>query len=159
MAIYSDRTLKDLVGRGIIISENFSPDSLTPNGYDLRVGFIRVQGMNDTVEAEIPPLTLFHVSTMECMNIPGDAMGQIWIRSTYARKGLIASFGAVDSGFRGNLTLSFFNASAVPIKISQGDRIAQIIFHGTDHDVEKKYQERSGNYQDSRGIVTESEKA
>jgi deoxycytidine triphosphate deaminase len=46
----------------------------------------------------------------------------------------------------------------VPIKISRGDRIAQIIFHGTDHDVEKKYQERSGNYQDSRGIVTESEK-
>jgi Deoxycytidine deaminase len=81
MAIYSDRTLKDLVGRGIIISENFSPDSLTPNGYDLRVGFIREQGMNDSVEAEIPPLTLFHVSTMECMNIPGDAMGQIWIRS------------------------------------------------------------------------------
>ena len=159
MAIYSDRTLMDLAGRGIIISENFSPDSLTPNGYDLRVGSVRLPGLNDSNEAEIPPMTFFHVSTMECMNMPGDAMGEIWIRSTYARKGIIASFGAVDSGFRGNLTLSFFNASSVPIKISRGERIAQIVFHGTDQEVEKKYQDRSGNYQDSRGIVTESEKA
>jgi dCTP deaminase len=159
MAIYSDRKLMDLVERGIIISENFSQDSLTPNGYDLRIGLIRLPGMDDSTEAEIPPMTFFHVSTMECINMPGDAVGEIWIRSTYARKGLIASFGAVDSGFRGNLTLSFFNASRSPIIISRGERIAQIIFHGTDQQVEKKYQERSGNYQNSRGIITESEKS
>lgn len=158
MAIYSDRKLMDLVGRGIIISENFSSDSLTPNGYDLRIGLIRLSGMDDSTEAVIPTMTFFHVSTMECINMPGDAVGEIWIRSTYARKGLIASFGAVDSGFHGNLTLSFLNASKVPITLSRGERIAQIIFHGTDQEVEKKYHERSGNYQDSRGIITESEK-
>jgi dCTP deaminase len=158
MAIYSDRKLMDLIGRGIIISENFSPESLTPNGYDLRIGLIRPQGMGDLTEAVIPPMTFFHVSTMEFINMPGDAVGEIWIRSTYARKGVIASFGAVDSGFRGNLTLAFFNASASPISLSRGERIAQIIFHDTDQVVQMKYQERSGNYQDSRGIITESGK-
>ncbi|WP_393971874.1 dCTP deaminase [Oxyplasma meridianum] len=156
MAIYSDRKLMDLVDRGMIISENFSKDSLTPNGYDLRIDLIRLPGMDDLAEAEIPPMTFFHVSTLEFINMPGDAIGEIWIRSTYARKGLIASFGAVDSGFHGNLTLSFFNASQSYIALTRGERIAQIIFHSTDQEVEKKYMERSGNYQDSRGIITES---
>jgi len=158
MAIYSDRTLADLVQKGLIISENFSPESLTPNGYDLRVGKVRIPGNEDSDMAEIPPLTFFLVSTLEYLNIPGDTMGQIWIRSSYARKGIIASFGAVDSGFKGNLTLSFFNGSQAAVKISKGERVAQIIFHGLDKGAEMKYGERSGNYQHSRGIVTKVEK-
>ena len=158
MAIYSDRTLVDLVQKGLIISENFSPESLTPNGYDLRVGKVRIPGNEDSDLAEIPPLTFFLVSTLEYLNIPGNAMGQLWIRSSYARKGIIASFGAVDSGFKGNLTLSFFNGSPAAVKISKGERVAQIIFHGLDMGAEMKYAERSGSYQHSRGIVTEVEK-
>lgn len=158
MSIYSDRTLVDLVQKGLIISENFSPESLTPNGYDLRVGKVRIPGNEDSDMAGIPPLTFFLVSTLEYLNIPGNAMGQIWIRSSYARKGIIASFGAVDSGFKGNLTLSFFNGSSAAVKISKGERVAQIIFHGLDKGAEMSYGERSGNYQHSRGIVTEVEK-
>ncbi|MHB1471530.1 MAG: dCTP deaminase [Thermoplasmataceae archaeon] len=154
MVIYSDRTLVDLVQKGLIISENFSAESVTPNGYDLRVGKVRIPGSEDSEMAEIPPMTFFLVSTLEYMNIPRNAMGELWIRSSYARRGIIASFGAVDSGFRGNLTLSFFNSSAVTVKICRGERIAQIVFQSMDTEADRKYDERSGNYQNSRGIVS-----
>lgn len=152
MATLSDRDILSMTSRGQLISENFHERSLTPNGYDLRVHDIRFDG-TDKNEAAIKPGSHFLASTMEYMALPPDVIGQIWIRSSFSRKGIIGSFGAVDAGYHGTLTLSFFNAGNETLEIKSGERIAQIVFHRLESIPKKAYEERSGNYQNSRGVT------
>lgn len=152
MATLSDTDIIALASRGELISENFFEGSVTPNGYDLRVQEIRLSS-TDEDEASISSGSHFLVSTLEFMALPPDVVGQIWIRSSFARKGVIGSFGAVDAGFHGTLTLSFFNAGEENLDLKRGDRIAQIVFHRLESKSMKSYAERSGNYQNSRGVT------
>lgn len=152
MGALSDRDIKALVQKKMLISEHFEEKNMTPNGYDLTVGEIKVNSDSITAEATVPGTSRFLVSSREFMNMPDDIIGMIWIRSSYARKGVLGSFGLVDAGFRGNLTLTFYNSSAEPIQIISGDRIAQIVFIRLESSADQSYSERSGNYQNSRGI-------
>ncbi len=159
MPVIDDSSILALCSKGLIISENFQESCLTPNGYDLRIGDIRTGNSTYTTEVEVPPGRHFLVSTLEYLNLPAYIMAEIWIRSSYARMGVIGSFGAVDAGFRGNLTLSFYNASENRISLRRGDRIAQIVFHQMSGTAEKSYGERSGHYQDSRGVTVKGSDA
>lgn len=152
MGALTDGTIRELVKQGLLIEENFIEKNLTPNGYDLTIGEIKVNHDEISSESTVPANTRFIVSSREYMNLTNDVIGMIWIRSSYARKGVLGSFGLVDAGFRGNLTLTFFNSSPDPLEIKGGDRIAQIVFVRLESTVDKSYSERSGNYQNSRGI-------
>ncbi len=152
MATLSDREILSLTSKGELISENFHEGSLTPNGYDLRVQGIRNNG-SESGETTINPGSHFLASTLEFMALPPDVIGQIWIRSSFSRRGIMGSFGAVDAGYHGNLTLSFYNAGEEPLKLKAGERIAQIVFHRLESVPQKIYEERSGNYQNSRGVT------
>lgn len=152
MGALTDREIKALVGRGLLIGENFVEKNLTPNGYDLTIGEVKVNSDPISTDALVPGASRFLVSSREFMNLPDDVIGMIWIRSSYARKGVLGSFGLVDAGFRGNLTLTFYNSSTEELEIRGGDRIAQIVFIRLESPVDKTYSERSGNYQNSRGI-------
>ncbi len=153
MSVYSDQKILEFANEGNIISENFDVMCVTPNGYDLRIDQVWISGNVTTGEAIVPGGNHFLVSTMEYIRMPEDAMGQIWIRSSYARRGVFGSFGAVDAGFHGNLTLSFLNASSSPITVSRGDRIAQLVVHEMLSRPKEAYGERSGNFQGSRGVT------
>jgi dCTP deaminase len=78
---------------------------------------------------------------------------QLWIRSSYARKGVLASFGKVDAGFQGTLTFGCFNASHEALEIPIGDRFCQIVFEKLEHEPKALYQQRSGTYQNQRGVT------
>ncbi|MCY0852079.1 MAG: dCTP deaminase [Thermoplasma acidophilum] len=149
--ILNDSTIMKMVGKGLLISENFERVCLTPNGYDLRVDAIDLEGAQYP-EFEIGKNVHFLVSTIEILKMPDDVVGMIWTRSSYARKGIFGSFGAIDAGYHGNLTLSFFNAGPA-FNLKRGERIAQIVFVKMIGSAEKPYHVRSGNYQNSRGIV------
>ncbi|MEM3851516.1 MAG: dCTP deaminase [Methanomassiliicoccales archaeon] len=151
--ILHDAEIEKLAGFGQLIETGFVSEGLTPNGYDLRVNEISVGSVTPVSSAEIPSLAWFAVSTMEKLHLPRNICAQLWIRSSYARRGIIASFGKVDAGFRGSLTLSAFNASAVPLTLTQGDRFAQIVFEKLDGDAEMDYGKRSGNYQNQEGVT------
>lgn len=157
MATLSDRDIIALSLKGELISEEFRDESVTPNGYDLRAAIISIGG----IEMEcgtIPPDRHFLVATLEYLKLPDDVMGQIWVRSSYARRGVLGSFGAVDAGYHGTLTLSFFHSGTEEFQINRGDRIAQIVFHRMESLPEKTYSERSGNYQGSRGVTIKGRK-
>ncbi len=77
---------------------------------------------------------------------------QLWIRSSYARKGVMASFGKVDAGFHGNLTISCFNSNDEPLEIPIGDRFCQIVFENLSSVPSELYDKKSGTYQNQRGI-------
>ncbi len=156
MAILTDREIEELVKNGKLISEKFNPRSLTPNGYDITIGSVRLGQQETQEKVSVGPMKHFLVSSKEFFNFPEDVVGQIWIRSSYARRGIIGSFGFIDAGFRGNLTLSFFNSSDGQVEFVPGDRIAQLVFSKLENSVAKSYGERSGSYQDSRGVTLAS---
>lgn len=159
--ILADSDILGRVNRGELIVKGFDEKNLTPNGYDVTINEILIPSRcmkTNTGKLVVPPLTWFLIGTKEVFEMPRDIVGQLWIRTSWARKGILSSFGKVDAGFRGNLTLSAFNASSAEVEISVGDRFAQIIFLTASAESEKDYGERSGNYQDERGITLEPQK-
>ena len=152
--ILSDRDIRMMVEGGEIEIHPFSENNLTPNGYDLSIGEIYIRKTNEHVKegrVKIPPLTWFAISTKEFIGLSDKITAQLWIRSSYARRGIFASFGKVDAGFRGTLTLSCFSADR-EVELEIGDRFCQIVFELLKSKVEKTYDKRSGHFQNQRGI-------
>ncbi|MCK5548122.1 MAG: dCTP deaminase, partial [Thermoplasmata archaeon] len=101
-------------------------------------------------------LKWFAVSTKEYLKMGNELAAQLWLRTTWIRKGIMGSFGKVDSGFEGTLTLSAFNASQQTVELSMGDRFAQVVFEAMTSKPLKSYGERSGQYLKQKGITLES---
>ncbi len=156
--IISDSGILEMVRSGEMEIENFVESNLTPNGYDLTIEEIYIFSTGETVKegiAFIPPGSGFAVSTKEFVRCPPDLAATLWIRTTWARKGIIASFGMIDAGFHGTLTLAAYNSSGKPVEIDIGNRFAQMVFHRMEKRSEKTYDLRSGNYQGQRGVTLE----
>ncbi len=156
--ILSDANIREMLKSGDMGIENFEEKNLTPNGYDLTIEEIYIFAAKETVKegiAEIPPKSGFAVSTKEFVKCPPNLAATLWIRTTWARKGIIASFGMIDAGFHGTLTLAAYNSSDEAVKIDIGNRFAQMVFHLLKEGAEKTYDRRSGNYQGQRGVTLE----
>jgi len=147
--ILSDRDIKKEITKGNILIKPFNEINLTPNGYDLTVGEIYLDGEIKN-EAEIENHEWFAISTLEYIKLK-NLSAQLWIRSSYARKGIIASFGKVDAGFEGNLTLSAFTAKE-KVYLKRGDRFCQIVFERLTSEPLKPYE---GKYKGQKGIKLE----
>lgn len=155
MSVLSDRGILVAMEAGELGIDNFLKKNLTPNGYDLSIAEIKVGQDGQTFtdgDVKIPPMTWFAVSTKEYVKFGPKITSQLWIRTTWARRGILSSFGKVDAGFEGTLTLSAFNSSDKEVTIPIGDRFCQIVFEWLDTASEKQYAERSGNYQGQRGV-------
>ncbi len=156
MAVLSDADIELALQRKELSIEPFVEKNLTPNGYDLSIEEVFIRKTNQHIKqgvAVIPPLTWFAVSTKEYVKMGPHLTSQLWIRSSYARKGTLASFGKVDAGFHGTLTFGCFNASDTDLEIPIGDRFCQIVFEHLEHTPKALYQERSGTYQNQRGVT------
>ncbi|HHH80123.1 MAG TPA: dCTP deaminase, partial [Thermoplasmatales archaeon] len=155
MVVLSDRDIKEAIKNSEISIEPFVEENLTPNGYDLTIDEIYIKKTGQHIKegvARVPPLTWFAVSTKEFVKMGSRVASQLWIRSSYARKGIIAGFGKVDAGFHGTLTVGCFNANHEEVEIPIGDRFCQIVFETLFSQPEELYDKRSGNYQNQRSI-------
>ncbi|MBN2603895.1 MAG: dCTP deaminase [Candidatus Thermoplasmatota archaeon] len=160
MAILSDSDIEEAISLNYLGIEPFNSSNLTPNGYDLSIDEIYIKKRDEHVKegiAIIPPLSWFAISTKEYVKIGSQITSQLWIRSSYARKGIMASFGKVDAGFHGTLTISCFNANDTEIEIPIGDRFCQIVFEKLLTRPSELYDKKSGNYQNQRGIKLSKE--
>lgn len=157
MAVWSDTDFLRAVDEGRFRAEPWRPDDLTPNGLDLRVAAVHIPGGQgpDVTEgtAVVPPQTRFVIGTEEQLEMPEDAVGSLWIRSSYARRGVLASFGKVDAGFHGNLTVGAFHAGHEPLEIPVGDRFCQIVLEELATPPQASYAKKSGTYQGQRGVT------
>lgn len=156
MCLVPDHELKDLMEKGRLRIVEYSPDGLTPNGYDLRVAEVRLAGSEETMNrgtVRIPVRSMFYVSTIERVELPDDIAAQLWTRTSWIRKGILVGLGKVDAGFHGNLTFMGFNASDVEVELPIGSRFVQIVFEHMHSPVEMTYEKRSGNYQGQKGIT------
>ncbi len=155
MGILSDRDIMESMMTGYIGISDFSERGLTPNGYDLRIAEIAIRGGETVKEGvvTIPPHTMFYVSTVERVRMAADTCAQLWLRTTWIRKGVMGAFGKIDAGFEGTLTLGAYNATDEPVEIPIGERFCQMIFETLNSETIKTYAERSGNYQGQTGIT------
>lgn len=145
--ILSDTDIIRARQRGDLSIHPFNEERLTPNGYDLSIQEIMVDG-ETSQRAAVPPLTWFAVATREYLRLPHHA-AQLWIRSSYARKGVLASFGKVDVGFEGTLTLAFFNTGQ-EIELQHDDTICQVVFEKMMSAPRQRY---AGKYKGQQSIT------
>lgn len=157
MTVLSDRDILARRVAGELSLEPWDDRSLTPNGYDLRVAEVLVPDVSADVAREgkavVPGGARFLVSTMERVRMPGDACGSLFLRSSYARRGVFGSFGKVEAGFEGTLTVGGLNAGRQPLEVPIGDRFCQLVFERLASPPQSSYVERSGNYQGQSGIT------
>lgn len=156
MTVLSDVDIEDGLQNNKLGIEPFFQKNLTPNGYDLSIDEVYIRTTDEHIKegvAVIPPLTWFAISTKEFVKLGAQMTSQLWIRSSYARKGIMASFGKVDAGFHGTLTFGCFNASDKEVEIPIGDRFCQIVFEHLEQTPKALYHERSGAYQNQRGVT------
>ena len=158
MSVLSDGDIEKSIKNSQLSIEPYNTQNLTPNGYDLSIGEVYIKKTGENVKEGtvlIPPLSWFAISTKEYVKMGPYIASQLWIRSSYARKGIIASFGKVDAGFEGTLTISCFNSNDEEIEIPIGDRFCQIVFEALSTKPDALYHERSGSYQNQRGVTLE----
>jgi dCTP deaminase len=156
MCILPDHEIIELLQYGKMKIVDFSDASLTPNGYDLRIAEVSLPETKLTVKegsATIPPKAMFFVSTVERVELPPDVAAQLWLRTSWMRKGILAGLGKVDAGFKGTLTFMAFNASTSPVEVPIGNRFVQIVFETLHSPASLTYEKRSGNYQGQSGIT------
>jgi len=161
MAVLSDADIIDMLAKGSLKIECYQESNLTPNGYDVTVEEVYIPSTGKRFSegtASIPGSSWFVVGTKEYLMLPPDLVGEIWIRTTWARRGVLSSFGRIDAGFHGNLTFSAYNVSKESIEVCIGDRFAQVVFSELRSPSRRSYDERSGNYQGQRGITLEPRK-
>ncbi len=155
MTILSDQAILSAMDLGEIEIEPFKEQNLTPNGYDLTIEEIEIPNQQKTNEDSliIPAGSRFAVSTKERISCGSNFGAQLWLRTSWARKGIICSFGKIDSGFDGTLTLLGFNSGSDGVEIPIGETFVQMVFEVLSGPAKSLYSERSGNYQNQKGVT------
>lgn len=156
MSILSDTDIRKALEGGEMDIEPFSEDALTPNGYDLAIAEVLLPDTDERWTegvASVPPRTRFMVSTRERVRLGAALTAQLWLRTTWARRGVVASFGKIDAGFDGTLTFGALNASGSVLEVPIGETFAQLVVELLSRRAETLYAQRSGHYQDQQGVT------
>ena len=166
--IISDETLRQMLADGRIAITPLEPYQIQPASVDLRLGthFLKIdENSLDSLsldaelpyveirreEIVIPPASFLLATTVEYVRIPPNVTAFVEGRSSIGRMGLfIQNAGWVDPGFEGNITLELFNANRLPIRLTAGRRICQIVFAFMDRETRTPY---DGKYQRQRETV------
>lgn len=84
--------------------------------------------LNWNEDLVLHPNELVLGATLEYLRLPADLSGQVITRSSYGRLGLLSATAVqVHPHFRGCLTLELVNLSTIPIRLSPGERVAQLV--------------------------------
>jgi len=156
LTVLSDRDILAAIARGELAIDPLDERRLTPNGYDLGVAEVALPDSGTRFTegtARVPPRARFAVSTQERVRLGAGLTGQLWLRTTWARRGVLASFGRVDAGFDGMLTLAAHNASESELELPVGATFAQLVIEPLTSDAAATYEERSGHYQHQQGVT------
>jgi dCTP deaminase len=162
MAVLSDTDILEMLANGTLKIEGFNENNLTPNGYDVTIEELWIPSIDRRSRkgtVAVPGSSWFVVGTKEYLILPTVLVGEIWIRTSWVRKGILSSFGRIDAGFNGNLTFSAYNASKGSVDVPIGERFAQVVFEELRSPPKKSYEQRSGNYQGQRGITLNPNKS
>jgi dCTP deaminase len=165
--ILSGKTILEKIQKKELIIDPLTKEQIQPASVDLRLGnhflvidehanahlSLETKAKYREVVAEnekivIPPLSFLLATTKETIELPNDLTAFVEGRSSIGRLGLfIQNAGWVDPGFKGQITLELFNANRLPIELTIGRRICQIVISKVDQEAEPykgKYLFQSG---------------
>lgn len=170
--ILNDKTIRKYISEGLLVIDPLDEVQIQPSSVDLRLGYdfliypddLEILDVRDPYfsnrlikeEASeegfvIMPKQFVLATTIEYVKLPDFITAFVEGRSSLGRLGLfIENAGWVDAGFEGNITLEFYNANSVPIKIYPEMRICQLVFAQMIEKAEKPYR---GKYQGQRGTT------
>lgn len=170
--ILNDKTIRKYISEGLLVIDPLDEVQIQPSSVDLRLGYdflvypddlevldvrdpyfsnrlIREEATSDGFV--IKPKQFVLATTIEYIKLPDFITAFVEGRSSLGRLGLfIENAGWVDAGFEGTITLEFYNANSVPIKIYPEMRICQLVFAQMIEKAEKPYK---GKYQGQRGTT------
>lgn len=96
-------------------------------------------------------------ATLEFVNVPTNAAGFLYLKSSAGRAGLEhLHAGYIDPGFSGELTLELVNHWPYPVVIPAGKRLFQLVLEDC-HPVDKNYA-LVGHYQNQTGPTVQWER-
>lgn len=131
----------------LAIERPAGPLRIEPSSVDLHLGddLLKPLGQRDPIDVTDPQTYPRHctldepvigrrgfvlATTEETVTLGSSLVGVLHGRSSVGRLGLfVENAGLIDAGFRGQITLELFNASAAPIRLEPGMRIAQLTVH------------------------------
>lgn len=139
----TDIEIKEKIGEGVLIDQNYDEECLDSIMYDLRLGkenYITPVGQKllekDSEFITIEPGQTAILTTYEHIKLPSDIFSMITIKFTHKSKGLINISGFhVDPGFFGYLVFSVFNAGKRSITFHFKDQVFSILFYQLHRDV------------------------
>lgn len=137
------------VGAHFKVFSNALQPVVDPKAFDERA-FVDVE-TDDYVL--VPPNSFVLAQSVEHFDLPRDVIGICLSKSSYARCGIHIHITPLEPGWRGILTIEIANATPLPAKVYANEGISQVIFFKGDVPPEVSYADRSGKYQDQRGIV------
>ena len=104
--------------------------------------------ISDLEQINIPPGQFAQLLTRETVEVPNDALGLISIKSGLKSRGLVNVSGFhVDSGYRGRLLFSVYNAGPNNIVLSQGSPAFLIWYSALDSSTSDLYNGKRANLQ------------
>lgn len=152
---------KQCLQERLVITPLLDPErQLNPNGVDLRLGRELIVARQtsialldpedrDTFEINVGkyqekvalaygesfflhPAQAVLASTLEYIGLPSDICGQVMSRSSWGRLGLInATAPFIAAGWKGAITLELVNLGRIPVRLSPGYSVAQLILQNT----------------------------
>lgn len=171
--ILSDNQISDLCF-GVVspLLDPFEPDCLNSYGYDIRLGYRFLLTDLSKIDAPVDPFDPPGAELVEVENylvIPagssvlGEAIEKVAMprnltgicvgRSTYARAGIVPYVTPIEAGWVGRLTIEIHNVNRYhSVMVHCGKAFLQVMFLRGDKPPLFDYGERSGRYQDQKGV-------
>lgn len=140
--------------------EPFIEAHVNPASYDITLGDHFVCPTREPEEFRAKKLVLFPgevvlATTREVIRMPRDVVGDLKLKSSLGRLWLNHSLsGWIDCNFQGQVTLELQNLGPYPRLLTEGMRVAQIVFYQMEEPPLVAYGEKgTGHYQGQMGTT------
>ncbi len=155
--ILSDQTIKELINTKELKIDPIADEQIQPASVDCTLGehYLKIKDsqkthldFNSPIEYDdiksdsivMPAHSFLLATTNEYLTLPNNITAFVEGRSSIGRMGLfIQNAGWVDAGFEGRITLELYNANSLPIVLTSGRRICQLVFCMMDKSAEQPY--------------------
>ncbi len=139
------------VGTHFKIFTNVNSEVVDPKHFSPR-SFVDIDAADEGFVL-IPPNSFALCETVEYFEIPRDVLAICVGKSTYARCGIIVNVTPLEPEWKGKVTIEISNTTPLPAKIYANEGIAQIIFLRGEEVCAVSYADKSGKYQDQKGLT------
>jgi len=134
MGVLTDKKIKQVLGRKIVIYPFDEEKCLTPLGYDLRIGYAvalneNVAQFKENEEIKIPPKTSVFIISKEHVWLSGKVVGTLHSIGGLAAQGLFLNCTTIDPNWAGQLTFLITNTSEHSVKLDINSRFVTMILH------------------------------